>query len=412
MENPFRSTEHVRQRRVKKTTSRAEVHRFEFQARFRRHAFGWKSQPAIVRIKQAVTEIKRLARQKPELAAEGAMRFLERVSPAIEQVDSSSGTIGTAVSRAIEELAAIIEAAPAATETRLEWLERLWKAYQDDGIPYLETLVDHWGALCGTRESAIAWLDQAQGAMLADGADQAWLGAMVRAERHEQLLVVLRRAPLEWNIQRHAVDALLATGRREEALAIAEACSARSALPDPSIACEKILLSLGRTEEAYVRHALAASTRSTYTATFRELRRKYPEKAAADVLADLVRASPSEAGKWFAAAKDAGLFGEALALARRSPCDPRTLARAARDHGTTHAEFAVNAGLLALHGMVAGQAYELEGRDIRMAYDGTMAAAEQLGSSGEVEASVRKVAAAGGLLASYVASVLPKERGA
>ena len=397
---------------MKKATARAEVHRFAFQARFRRHAFGWKSQPAIARIKQAITEIKRLARQKPELAAEGAVRFLERVSPAIEQVDSSSGAIGTAVSRAIEELAVIIAAAPAATATRLEWLERLWNAYQDDEIPYLETLVDHWGALCGTREAAIAWLGQGPGAMPADDADQAWLGAMVKAERHDRLLAVLRRAPLEWSSQRHAVDALLATDRREEALAIAEACSARSALQAPSIACEKILLSLGRTEEAYARHALAASTRSTYTATFRELRRKYPEKAAADLLADLVRASPGEAGKWFAAAKDAGLFGEALALARRSPCDPRTLARAARDHCATHAEFAVDAGLLALHGMVAGQAYELEGADVRMAYDGTIAAAEQLGLSGDVEADVRKVIAAGGPLASYVASVLPKERGA
>ncbi len=34
--------------------------------------------------------------------------FLEKVSPALEQVDSSSGAIGTAVNRAIEELASII----------------------------------------------------------------------------------------------------------------------------------------------------------------------------------------------------------------------------------------------------------------------------------------------------------------
>ena len=42
-------------------------------------------------------------------------------------------------------------------------------------------------------------------------------------------------------------------------------------------------------------------------------------------------ATPGEEGKWFAAAKDAGLYDEAIALARRTPTDPRTLARAARD---------------------------------------------------------------------------------
>lgn len=33
-------------------------HKWTFRARFRRHAFGWRSQPAIKRIKEAVSEIK------------------------------------------------------------------------------------------------------------------------------------------------------------------------------------------------------------------------------------------------------------------------------------------------------------------------------------------------------------------
>jgi hypothetical protein len=36
--------------------TKAEPHKWEFKARFRRHPFGWKSQPAIQRIKQAVAE--------------------------------------------------------------------------------------------------------------------------------------------------------------------------------------------------------------------------------------------------------------------------------------------------------------------------------------------------------------------
>ena len=80
---------------------RGPAHRWEFKARFRRHAFGWKSQPAIVRIRQAVAEIRKVARKEPMLAAEGAVVFLERLSPALEHIDSSSGAIGSAVNRAI-----------------------------------------------------------------------------------------------------------------------------------------------------------------------------------------------------------------------------------------------------------------------------------------------------------------------
>ena len=79
----------------------ADDRKWEFKARFRRHAFGWKSQPAITRVKQAVAEIKKVAKKDPLLAATGGVAFLERVSPAIEQVDSSSGAIGSAVSNAL-----------------------------------------------------------------------------------------------------------------------------------------------------------------------------------------------------------------------------------------------------------------------------------------------------------------------
>ena len=92
---------------------KAEAHRWQFVSRFRRGAFGWKSQPAILRVRQAVSEIKKVARRDPGLGAEGAVRLLERVSPALEHVDSSSGAIGTAVNHAIEELVAIIARAPA-----------------------------------------------------------------------------------------------------------------------------------------------------------------------------------------------------------------------------------------------------------------------------------------------------------
>jgi len=52
-------------------------HKWEFQARFRRHAFGWRSRPAILRIKQAVTEIKKAVRRDPLLAADGAVLLFD-----------------------------------------------------------------------------------------------------------------------------------------------------------------------------------------------------------------------------------------------------------------------------------------------------------------------------------------------
>jgi len=63
--------------------------------------------------------------------------------------------------------------------------------------------------------------------------------------------------------------------------------------------------------------------------------------------------------------------------ASASPCDPRTLARAARDLATKEPEFAVGAGLLALHWLANGVGYEVTGSDVLMAYSSTIAAAER-----------------------------------
>jgi len=124
--------------------AKASGHKWQFKARFRKHAFGWRSQPAIARVKEAVAEIKKVARKDRVLAAEGAVSFLEKVSPALEHVDSSSGAIGTAVNNAVAALADIIASAPADKETREKWLERLFEAHAADEIPYIESLSGKW----------------------------------------------------------------------------------------------------------------------------------------------------------------------------------------------------------------------------------------------------------------------------
>lgn len=75
-----------------------------FTARFRAGAYGWKgSRLAAQRIREALAEIKKVKRQDSVLAAEGAVLLIEKLVPAIERIDSSSGAIGTAVNRAVTE---------------------------------------------------------------------------------------------------------------------------------------------------------------------------------------------------------------------------------------------------------------------------------------------------------------------
>lgn len=135
-------------------------HLWTFRARFRRGAFGWRSQPAVTRVQEAVKEIKQAARQGPFLGAEGAVLLLERLSPSLEHVDSSSGAIGGAVNHAIEALVPVIAGATAHDRLRESWLERLWRAVEEDEMPYIELLPDYWGELCVTPESASRWADR------------------------------------------------------------------------------------------------------------------------------------------------------------------------------------------------------------------------------------------------------------
>jgi flagellin-like hook-associated protein FlgL len=71
----------------------------------------------VTRIKDAVAEIKTVSRNNPVAAAEGAARLIERLSPALEHVDSSSGALGTAVNRVRESRATFLPAVAARSAT-------------------------------------------------------------------------------------------------------------------------------------------------------------------------------------------------------------------------------------------------------------------------------------------------------
>ena len=115
---------------------------------------------------------------------------------------------------------------------------------------------------------------------------------------------------------------------------------------------------------------------------------KYPHKPAATILADLVRLTPGDEGKWFAAAKEAKLFDEAIALAEQTPCDPRTLTRAARDFAEKNPTFATEAGMAALYWLIRGHGYEITSSDVWAAWSNTMRAARNGGRDDEVRARI------------------------
>lgn len=371
------------------TASKQPAHKWAFAQRFRRATFGWKSDLPIQRIKEALAEIKQVARIDPVLAAEGAVLLLEKLSPALEHVDSSSGAIGTAVNRAIDTLAPIIAKAAVDVSLRQRWLERLWQALQEDRMPYIESLGGHWGTLCGSPDVASAWADtllptveqvwQAKEYSFFNGTE-ACLAALHAAGRHQDLLVLLEKSRYRsWSDRQWGVKALLSMGQIDEALNYAEATRGRNQ-PDWAIseACEALLLAAGRVEEAYC-YATTANQASTYLATFRAVVKKYPGKPPTTILRDLVASQPGNEGKWFAAAKDAGLFEAAIDLATRSPTDPRTLTRAARDYAAKQPDFALAAGQAALHWMARGYGYDLTLGDVQDAYDATLLAASHAG---------------------------------
>ena len=381
------------------------AYKWQFPARFRRHAFGWRSDTPIQRIKEALSEINAVARIDAVMAAEGAIKLLEKLSPALEQVDSSSGALGTAVNRAIAQLVPLIGAAQVDAKLRSRWLDRLWQAIEDDDMPYIETLADHWGELCAGPELALEWAQQFEPLVSRIWATYstrpdyfkgtiACLSAMLAAGRHQQLLALLEKAPnTGWHYRQWGVKALVALGKKTEAMHYAQASGSFNE-PQAQIAqaCEAILLSSGLAQEAYELYAIAANQSTTYLASFRAIAKKYPHVPREQVLRDLIASTPGAQGKWFAAAKDAGLFALATELARTSPTDPRTLTRAARDFAQKQPVFALESGLAALHWMANGYGYELTGADVVDAYQSVMRAAPFAGADvGQLKSAIRQM---------------------
>lgn len=115
---------------------------------------------AITRLKEVVSEITKVAKTDLILGAEGAVALMERLWPALQDIDTSSGALGGAVHKTLDALIPILIKAPADPKTCGKWLERLYEAVQEDGVQYLTSVEERWGEIAVYPEHINAYADR------------------------------------------------------------------------------------------------------------------------------------------------------------------------------------------------------------------------------------------------------------
>jgi hypothetical protein len=371
----------------------AASHGWHFKAKLRARAYGWRgSALAVTRLREAVSEIKTVAKSDPVTAGEGAVSLMERIWPAFQDIDTSSGVLGTAVARTLEQLIPILADAPADHAVRAKWLERLFDAVQEDGVQYLAPVEERWGEIARYPDLIHAYADRLLPMLRRAWADQErfsyvagtaiCLSCLLEAGRYTELqdLLAMRRMRF-WSWHRFGAEALLRQGLWEAAIAHAEATrddtGGRYDYKAIDKFCEGVLLRQGRSEEAYRHYGLRAAAGATNLAVYRALVRAYPDRDRRSILLDLIE-SRGEKGKWFAAAKDAGFLDVALDCAAEHSADPATLVRAARDFRDTELRFATAVGLLAVRHLLAGGGYDPVVSEVSEAVRHLLAAASRI----------------------------------
>ena len=385
----------------------APVQKWQFKARMRARSYNWRGTAlATARLKASVSEIKKVAKTDPVAAGDGVVSLMERIWPAFQDIDTSSGALGTAVNRTLDEVIPILIAAPADHAITTTWLERLFEAVQNDGVQYLAPVEDRWGEIARYPDLINDYADR-----LLWVVRRAWahhngfeyvtgtaicLSCLLEAGRYAELqeLLATRRSKF-WSWHRFGAEALVRQGLWEAAIDFAEGVrdTANSPYEDGSIDrfCEDLLIRHGRSNEAYRRYGLVAAGGTTNLATFRALTKRYPDRDRRQTLIDLVK-TRGDKGKWFAAAKDAGFLDIALECAELSGVDPSTLVRAARDFCDKEPRFAAVVGLLAIRHLLAGGGYDPQVSEAADAATHLLAAARQIGAVDWARAELGKLA--------------------
>jgi hypothetical protein len=272
-------------------------------------------------------------------------------------------------------------------------------------VGYLDVLGERWGEVCGSPQIASEWADDLlpivrrtweksdQGISSFFRGTTSCLSCLLVAGRHQELLDLIESAPyISWYYRKYGVQALVAIGKKGEAIKYAKASCGLNDNPTAiDQTCEEILLSSGLYEEAYQQYGLTVNRGGTKLATFRNIAKKYPMKAKLQILEDLIESTPGEEGKWFATAKSLGMLPLALKLAHQSPCEPKTLNRAARDYSDKEPKFALGVAMASLYWLSQGWGYEVTGTDVHAAYDYAVKVAIKLGVEEQVNRDIFRI---------------------
>ena len=222
-------------------------HRWAFKARLRAGAYGWRgSALASKRLNEAVREIRSAAKSDRMLAAEGCVSLMERLWPALEHIDTSSGALGGAVRRTLDELIPILVTAPADVKTRSAWLDRLYQAVIDDGVEYLSPVEDRWGEIAVYPELMAEYAERLRSLILRVWADEPTgghvigtaicLSCLLEAGRYGELIELLSCARMKWwHWHRFGAEALARQGAWDAAIAYAEGCRSTQGYNDRQI---------------------------------------------------------------------------------------------------------------------------------------------------------------------------------
>jgi hypothetical protein len=326
---------------------------------------------------------------------------MERLWPALEDIDTSTGALGGAIHRTLDELIPILISAPADVKMRRAGLERLYQAVMDDGVQYLSPVEDRWGEIAvypefmaeyAERLRALirrVWVDEAPGGHVIGTA--ICLSCLLEAGRYGDLIELLACARMKWWYwHRFGAEALARQGAWDAAIAYADGCRTAEGYDDRQIDryCEDVLIKCGRADDAYHRYGLKTATGPTYLAIFRDTVKRYPDRDRRQVLLDLIE-TRGESGKWFAAAKDAGLLDVALLCARDQAAEPAILVRAARDFAAKEPKFAAEIGVMALGRLLNGGGYDPEASLVQEAFSHLTHAASRIGARHWAKQQVR-----------------------
>ncbi len=359
-------------------------HPWKFLATVDRQTFAsGKPATAVRTLRQAVSELRRTAKTQPLIAAEGVFELLVRLGPALAPVDESSGSLEHAVARTLDATVELARGAASCPQYD-GWLDQLAHAVVYEGADTTgcvhQAISLRWGSLCGTRAAAERWIER----LLPDVVRQwstpegyavgglACLSCLSACGHHTRVLELLKCRPVPiWVERQFGVHALVELDRIDEALTYAQYSNPLGHHYDSEIArtCEALLLANGQRERAYRSFAIAAGQRQNCLQTYRTLAAKYPEVPESTLLSDLVASTPGEEGRWFATARHLRFFQLALELAKQTPCDPKTLHRAAADHLAQDPAYAGELARAALKWLIAGFGVEISAEDVYASYD-------------------------------------------